>query len=138
VQRGGAAEHARRRLRDRGTRARHQDYARAREYYHQALATAARSNDTPFILEILVGIARLLSLHAGHAKQARRLVTLVLENPASDHDTRSKATTLLTELERLLPGTAFELESEPPLPLDAAVASILNEGTTPLAGRDSR
>jgi predicted ATPase len=115
-----------------------QDHAGAREAYHQALATAADGHDTPFVLEILVGIARVLGTHEGRPEAARPLLGLVLENPASDHDTRRSAGELLAELEELLPGPPIEPDGEPQLPLDAAVAAILSEGAAPLARSNSR
>jgi hypothetical protein len=103
------------------------DYAAARDHYLQALATSADNNETPLVLEILVGIARLLGMHEGWPEKARELATLVLENPASDQATRDSAEKLLTELELLLPGA--QSDRKPQLPLDAAVASILHGET---------
>jgi predicted ATPase/Tfp pilus assembly protein PilF len=108
------------------------DFAASRGHYHQALATAAESNDTPAMLEILLGIARLLGLHEGRPEAAARLLTLVLENPASDHDTRTSAEKLRQEFEALLSGAEHEGTREPPLPLDAAVAGILGDGAAAL------
>jgi predicted ATPase/Tfp pilus assembly protein PilF len=104
------------------------DFGAARDHYHRALATAAENNDTPFVLEVLVGIARLMGMHEGQAKRAYRLVALVLESPASDHDTRTSAEKLKEDLETLLPAPMRGTGAEPPLPLDAAVAGILAEG----------
>jgi tetratricopeptide (TPR) repeat protein len=115
------------------------NYDEARERFHQALATAAESNDIPFMLEILVGIARLLGMHEGEPEQARELAMLVLENPASDHNTRSTAEELLGELDKLLPEPKRSRASsrEPRLPLDAAVAGILSDNAMLASQRDA-
>jgi predicted ATPase/Tfp pilus assembly protein PilF len=104
------------------------DHRRAGEHLHRALSTASQIADTPLTLEILVGIARSLALHDERPEEAMRLISLVLQHPAADSDTRYQAESLQDELEssgiRIEPANRG---AAPRLPLDAEVAALLAE-----------
>ncbi|MBX3085689.1 MAG: hypothetical protein KF716_28890 [Anaerolineae bacterium] len=78
------------------------DYAGGRSLLRQALEIAARILWLPLILAILVSISDLF-LQTGENELAVELAALVVQHPASEPPTQSRARRLLLQSQRLLP-----------------------------------
>ncbi len=75
------------------------------EYFYEALETAVELQAVPLVLEVLTGIARLLS-REGRSGKALEVLAVVLHHPASDRETRERAEHLRTDLQTALPPEA--------------------------------
>lgn len=106
-----------------------EEHAMAAALRLRALEEAARINQIPTVLQILVHIARDLGQAAEGRARAHELVSLVLDHPAADEQARGEAGLLLEELER--ESTAVELRrahpSQPSATLAGTVEQILSE-----------
>ena len=100
----------------------------ARDYLHQALQTALEIAALPRMLAVLVGCATLRS-QAGDLHGASSLLALVLAHPATEHDVRVRAASLLAELAAYSPVAVGPPELPPSL--EQAVAALLGETASP-------
>jgi predicted ATPase/DNA-binding SARP family transcriptional activator len=83
----------------------------ARDYFREAFAIAHPMNARPQVMEILVGVASMRigdGLSSPQEAVAAELLTLVLEHPASEAETRRTAQTLLDRL-GLAPSPSTEI-----------------------------
>jgi len=79
------------------------DYEQARGYFSEALRSASEMGAIPLVLELLDGVARLLTAsQPGKGERAAQLFAVVLDHPASDKPTKDGA-------ERGLAGLAAQL-----------------------------
>jgi predicted ATPase len=76
----------------------------AQDHYRQALQSGQRWREPPLALEVVVEVAA-LQVQAGQAAQAAELAIFVLNHPASDYVTRTKA-------DRLCDGISKQLSAE--------------------------
>jgi hypothetical protein len=81
--------------------------ALARGSYCNALFTAFEFASQPLILHTLHGFAQLYA-HLSDLPQAVETCALILAHPASEADTRTRAATLLAELETRLPAEQMQ------------------------------
>lgn len=70
----------------------------AREQFQRALSVATTIGATPVSLDALVGLASLQATKDTSPEQAAEWLALVLDHPASKHDTKEKARVLLAKL----------------------------------------
>ncbi len=72
------------------------DFARTQGYFREALALAVAIDYRPVLFGLLVNIAELL-WQMGQRERPLILLTYTIHNPKTDHETRMKAQTLLTD-----------------------------------------
>jgi predicted ATPase/DNA-binding SARP family transcriptional activator len=77
------------------------DYAQAREWFRQGLEMAWTTRETPKLLAVLVGFAK-LQLEQGETEKAIHLLALVSHHPKAEYRFRNEAQELLGELEQHL------------------------------------
>jgi predicted ATPase len=102
--------------------------ARARDLYHQALGIALEIGETPLLLEILIGTARLRQRAADY-EGAAELLALIRHHPASDQDTRNTAHDVLGAVSaQLSPGSLrAAIERGRTTELSSAARRVLEE-----------
>jgi predicted ATPase len=99
---------------------------RAWQMYRQALKTASEVNEPPLMLEILIGVARLIERRDSQPERAAEILAMVLQHPASDQSARDSATTLLGELEeRTESSLQVAIDQGRTLDLHTTVAELL-------------
>lgn len=79
-----------------------EDYPSAKIYLNDALKKAMDIEAAPLVLDVLLGVATLLTT-TGEPKRALEILALLLTHPASSRETQDKAALLLAELEARLP-----------------------------------
>jgi len=72
------------------------EFARTQDYFKQALQLAVAIDYRPILFGLLVNIAELL-WRTGQRERPLSLLAYTLHNPKTDHETRMKAQTLLTD-----------------------------------------
>jgi len=97
----------------------------ALEHYRQALQIAMRRHDLPVMLDSLTGIAALRA-QTGETARAAELLAFILNHPASEYATRSKARRLFDEVSvQLPPESLAEADARARAEtLEAVVASV--------------
>ena len=75
------------------------DFVRTQGYFREALTIAVAIDYRPVLFGLLVNIAELL-WQVGQRERPLTLLTYTIHNPKTDHETRKKAQTLLTDVYR--------------------------------------
>ena len=100
----------------------------ASRYFYQALELARKLQSVPVALDILVGLAILLA-QTDEEQRAAELLTLVLHHPASEQETKDRATRLRAERTAELPAVIVASAQARPQALDLwkSVDQLLKE-----------
>ena len=77
------------------------EYQESRRYLSQALMTALDSNQIPYVLSALT-VTAILLVQTGNRERAAEIALLVLEHRAATHETKSRASQLVSQLEASL------------------------------------
>jgi tetratricopeptide (TPR) repeat protein len=75
------------------------DEAEAKKYYLEGLHTSIESKAIPIALDALAGFSHLFA-QSGKAEHALQLCAYILDHPASEEDTKSRASLLCAALEK--------------------------------------
>ena len=78
------------------------DYPMAEAYYRKGLQTAAAINDIPDILDILSGLSGVLT-HTNRSEQALMVLSVVLNHPGLEDESRTIAEQALADLQHTQP-----------------------------------
>ncbi len=104
------------------------DYKVCKSYYYEGLKLAADIQAIPLMLAAVGGLAVPFSAEQ-KMEQALELLLFVLDQPASNKETRDRAADFLTTLKSSIPAEIFNAiqtqVKENPRPLEAIVADIL-------------
>ena len=100
------------------------DFEQSRHYFARALETALASQQIPFALEALVGVAELLA-HTGDSDGALRLLRYAAAHPAANHGIKAHVERLVKS--RFSPHTLNE-DQPPPGSLDDVVRLLVDTG----------
>ena len=103
----------------------------ASHYFSMALKLAAQVRSVPLALDVLLGWAIFLS-RSGYKRGAMAILTLVLDHPGSDQETKNRAAEYQTELAAdFSPETeATALAQNPGRDLWETIAKLLKEVST--------
>jgi len=112
-------------------------YDAARQHLHGALHISAEIQFTPLSLAVLLGTAELL-LHVGRRECGLLLLLLALHHPASEHETKERAQTVLDRYRHHITPEEFAAAKQrsETVPLESILRKVQAELAVPIATAD--